>query len=323
MIIVKTENGCKQVSHSVLKSNFNNFKGWKCYAGKDFLSISQNGDIFGNVCRHSKKYGNVYKEFSLPASPIICPATSCYCASDLEIPKENNNNSLQEIKHSYFYPVVDNLSSASSLIGDKKFGPDKYFSINWNIGRRCNYDCSYCPSTVHDNFSPHVDLEKFKKAFKNLYEKINSQKVKLTFTGGEPTINPNYFDMIEYCMQFDGVSVYTNTNGTANKDKLLSLCYAGGVYLSVHLEYADLHKLKQKIKFVANNKLTKNHFVVKLMLQPNFNKDVISFIEDIKQFEDKENFYVSVEPLVDKLNDNKRYNYSEKELAFIRTKEWN
>ena len=30
--------------------------------------------------------------------------------------------------------------------------------IEWNLGKRCNYDCSYCPSSIHDSFSPHTDI---------------------------------------------------------------------------------------------------------------------------------------------------------------------
>ena len=34
--------------------------------------------------------------------------------------------------------------------------------VTWDLGRRCNYDCSYCPAHRHDNFSPHATLEELK-----------------------------------------------------------------------------------------------------------------------------------------------------------------
>ena len=37
------------------------------------------------------------------------------------------------------------------------------FQVTWDVGRRCNYDCSYCPTHRHDNFSPHASLEDLKK----------------------------------------------------------------------------------------------------------------------------------------------------------------
>ena len=31
-------------------------------------------------------------------------------------------------------------------------------------GKRCNYDCSYCPAEIHDNFSKHTDIKILKNA---------------------------------------------------------------------------------------------------------------------------------------------------------------
>ena len=37
--------------------------------------------------------------------------------------------------------------------------------VTWDTGRRCNYDCSYCEITRHDNKSPHHTLEEYIKTF--------------------------------------------------------------------------------------------------------------------------------------------------------------
>jgi MoaA/NifB/PqqE/SkfB family radical SAM enzyme len=29
--------------------------------------------------------------------------------------------------------------------------------VEWNLGKRCNLDCGYCPAEIHDNFSPHTN----------------------------------------------------------------------------------------------------------------------------------------------------------------------
>ena len=37
--------------------------------------------------------------------------------------------------------------------------PHQYsVKVEWNLGKRCNYDCSYCPSVIHDSVSPHTDI---------------------------------------------------------------------------------------------------------------------------------------------------------------------
>ena len=79
------------------------------------------------------------------------------------------------------------------------------FQVTWDLGRRCNYDCSYCPVTRHDNFSPHASLEELKSNTDFLFEYIDTymqyRKFKFTsigFTGGEPTVNPNFIPFIQY-----------------------------------------------------------------------------------------------------------------------------
>lgn len=77
--------------------------------------------------------------------------------------------------------------------------------ITWDLGRRCNYDCSYCPSHRHDNWSPHAPLEDLKKnaEFVFKYIKLYMQyrfykKASINFTGGEPTVHPKFIEFAEY-----------------------------------------------------------------------------------------------------------------------------
>ena len=44
------------------------------------------------------------------------------------------------------------------------------FQVTWDLGRRCNYDCTYCPVTRHDNFSPHATLDELIANNDFLYE---------------------------------------------------------------------------------------------------------------------------------------------------------
>jgi sulfatase maturation enzyme AslB (radical SAM superfamily) len=79
------------------------------------------------------------------------------------------------------------------------------FQVTWDVGRRCNYDCSYCPAYRHDNFSPHASLEDLKSNTDFLFEYIDTymqyrkfKSVSISFTGGEPTVNPNFIPFIKY-----------------------------------------------------------------------------------------------------------------------------
>lgn len=79
------------------------------------------------------------------------------------------------------------------------------FLVTWDLGRRCNYDCSYCPSHRHDNFSPHATLQELKCTAEFLFEYIstiaehrNDKTFHVSFTGGEPTVNPHFIEFAEY-----------------------------------------------------------------------------------------------------------------------------
>lgn len=98
---------------------------------------------------------------------------------------------------------------------------EKMFTIIWDMGRRCNYDCTYCPPHRHNNYSPHQSAPELFKTFDFVYDYMtivrnhtkNIDQWKLNLTGGEPMANSNTIDLIEYIRNKDKlmhVSVTTN-----------------------------------------------------------------------------------------------------------------
>jgi len=67
--------------------------------------------------------------------------------------------------------------------------------IEWNLGKRCNLDCAYCPDYIHDNHSPHTDIEVLKRtvAVLNALE----APVRLSLTGGEPSVHPRIEELLD------------------------------------------------------------------------------------------------------------------------------
>ena len=60
----------------------------------------------------------------------------------------------------------------------------------------CNLDCSYCPAEIHDNFSPHTNEKVIHDTIDALYEL--DKPVRVSFTGGEPTVHPKINEIIEH-----------------------------------------------------------------------------------------------------------------------------
>ena len=134
--------------------------------------------------------------------------------------------------------------------------------VEWNLGKRCNYDCSYCPSSIHDNTSPHTDLETMKKAIDKLM--TLGKPIRLSFTGGEPCVNPKFQELIMYA-RHKGVSwISVTTNGTLPYEFYRILPVNQYVF-SIHLEYewmrvvSTLTKLADKTTFKLVGQIMAHH----------------------------------------------------------------
>ena len=92
---------------------------------------------------------------------------------------------------------------------ESRWGHQNSIHVEWNIGKRCNLDCAYCPAEIHDNFSPHTDLDVMVNTIYQL-EKIN-KPIRLSLTGGEPTVHPKIEKIIECAnARLQWLSVTTN-----------------------------------------------------------------------------------------------------------------
>jgi len=64
--------------------------------------------------------------------------------------------------------------------------------VVWNLGKRCNYDCSYCTPHIHDAVSPHIELDHVRSTVQCIDREMSSRgkKANYSFTGGEPFLHP-------------------------------------------------------------------------------------------------------------------------------------
>ena len=94
--------------------------------------------------------------------------------------------------------------------------------VTWDIVRRCNLDCTYCESTRHDTYSKLPKLSELVRTFdfvKQYTDLYNSKRIEQTitnidFTGGEPTINPDFWPLLDYIKQTGRFRLSLTTNGT-------------------------------------------------------------------------------------------------------------
>lgn len=125
----------------------------------------------------------------------------------------------------------------------------EYKHINWYITKRCNYDCSYCSDLIHDKISERPSLEKMKLAANNIFENVPPEQCFLDFTGGEPTIIPNFDKFFKWLKEEKNLKrAGFITNGTRNYRYYENIMqYSDNITFSYHFEFAKDNVLLKKI----------------------------------------------------------------------------
>jgi organic radical activating enzyme len=184
---------------------------------------------------------------------VYCIRDWCGCGADMAVPKASNLDLINQhfpnsiiiekelnTKHDRVDPVVV-YSNTNNLF---KF-------ISWEIGRRCNFDCWYCPPTVHNNYEKQKTLSQFETAYNNLKHWIDGEKTKFSFTGGEPTVYKDYLPFVKRIKQ-DGHLVMTTTNGSHNENYYRELAEYSDICFSVHLNYVKQFGIDKFIKSIQS-----------------------------------------------------------------------
>jgi len=119
----------------------------------------------------------------------------------------------------------------------------KTFSVTWMLGSRCNYECMYCPSELHDKTSRHHDLDTLKSMWHQVIDKTKHLGLdyKISFTGGEVTTNKNFLPFVEWIKQISpNTQFFLTTNGSASLNFYKRLAKSvNGISLSTHSEYIN------------------------------------------------------------------------------------
>ena len=130
----------------------------------------------------------------------------------------------------------------------------KVVLVDWMLGNRCNYACSYCPPALHDGTTGWQSLEDVVgmiEALQEHYQAGMGSRVWLQLTGGEPTLHPKIKDILG-AARTHGMKVSLISNGSrterfweAIRDKLDSLI------LTYHLEEADFDHARRVIALLS------------------------------------------------------------------------
>jgi len=151
--------------------------------------------------------------------------------------------------------------------------------IEWNMGKRCNFDCSYCGADLHDNTSKHLPLESFEYTIKRIREFYADKRIRMSLTGGEPFVHPQILDILKLFPKYGVDEVSTISNGSVPLEKYQqALDLIDNLIFSWHFE----HLRTDHMKHVLTN-LNRKQVKVHLMYLPGRLqevKDVVAWLQD-------------------------------------------
>lgn len=282
-------------TEEVVAGRLNSFLGWKCAAGVENLCINFDGDVQSASCGsigpdgRSGKYGNVFEDFTLDGKWITCAQEFCSCGADLFIPKvrKEKNKSLLKFTQGTAHDLDKRVSTINRAAGVERTFNARNKQIFWEIGRRCNFDCSYCHKYVHNNFEEHKTLEMLKFATEKLEQFSKGEKINFAISGGEPTLNPDYLEWAHYLVN-KGHKLSTHSNGSRDPKYYQELITLSDINISVHFEFYQKDKLLELLMVLASTIRSlreagkeANHLEVMLMMSPGIKDKVIALEKEI------------------------------------------
>lgn len=128
--------------------------------------------------------------------------------------------------------------------------------VEWNLGKRCNLDCAYCPAEIHDMTSPHLDWDSIVKTIDTLCD--IGRPIRLSLTGGEPTANPNIEHLLSYAREKGIEWINITSNGLRPSTWYASQEVSHYVF-SLHFDNEHWNKTMNNILFFAQeNEMSDN-----------------------------------------------------------------
>ncbi len=87
-MIKEDDTGANVSPQRFLSEGTNDWSGWNCYAGAEQIIVDLGGDVYRGWCRVGGKIGNIFENFEIPKTPILCDKTMCHCNFDIMCTKE-------------------------------------------------------------------------------------------------------------------------------------------------------------------------------------------------------------------------------------------
>ncbi len=133
-------------------------------------------------------------------------------------------------------PAEKGPAERGRLVEQLKGGLDAPICLTWELTYGCNLACVHCLSSSGRRDPAELSTEEAKAVIDELHD---LQVFYVNIGGGEPTIRPDFYELIDYSVS-RGVGVKFSTNGsTINAEKAARLAGSDYVDVQISLDGAD------------------------------------------------------------------------------------
>jgi len=238
--------------------------------------------------------GNIREGFVLPTTNHTCPWTSCGCGADVILSKSNNieNQKLLAVTNRSWAGRDETRNNRIENISEPVAVEMNFqipYQVLWDLGRRCNYDCSYCWSYVHNRTDAHKDYNTLiQTTDKIINEWSRGESIRWNFGGGEPTLHPKFLDLLQHLKSKNQWTMVTSNGTRDHKYWAQAVQHLNSINLSAHFD--GLKDGDDEDRFVKNIDTICKHFdehdddhwlEIKLMAPPNYIDRAVKLKEKI------------------------------------------
>lgn len=282
----------------IVAAKLNKFQGWICNTGVQSLYIDFDGNVWNGNCsggvgkwllKANKPawghLGNIDQGFSIPTETVICPYKTCGCGSDIVVTKYKNSDAVDFVNtHEVTDQKFENINDITAV----KFVHMVPKQILWDIGRQCNYNCSYCWPDVHNTTDPHKSLDTLiKTANYAINNWSNGNPIRWYFGGGEPTLNPDFEPFIQYLNSKNQWTMLVSNGSQGSKYWEKNCDNYNILIFSAHFEFMKKELFIKNVSTIVQSLSlgTKNltQFIIKLMAKPGIIDQTIELANEINE----------------------------------------
>ncbi|MBK7843028.1 MAG: radical SAM protein [Bdellovibrionales bacterium] len=312
VLINSHQEGKSFSAEELMARELNSWQGWLCAASVENLCVTHDGNIFGAVCREGGFLGNVFESFvDLSTEFILCKKRWCMCGTDMALRKFRSPEHRQL---AYLDPVKELADAPLEALAVQPIYQSQCIpkQVTWEISRRCNYSCSYCPPSSSNNYEAHRSWGSLKQGLQNIFRAfVKNDQCKFHFSGGEPTINPSFVDLLKWIKDRPPENkpgsqhyCHVTTNGSRQPEYYEELISYTQIGISVHFEFADQEKLLETIQAIVEKKkasadLRWQWFGVRLMVPPGYGPQAETLTRKIYEIPDFRNYgQLNISPII-------------------------